>query len=63
MDKGIVEGGEDVGDSEDKFAFPDLRAEGGDLFFLRDLFLWWLFTYMLARQLKGVSEVGEPYHC
>jgi hypothetical protein len=48
MDKGIVEGGKDVGDSEDKFAFPDLRAEGGDLFFLRDLLLWWLFTYMLA---------------
>ena len=34
MDEGIIEGCEDVGDSEDLFTLCDLRAERDSVFFL-----------------------------
>lgn len=43
MDESVIERGEDVGNTEDKFALSDLRAElNGSLFFLNFAFLGWL---------------------
>jgi hypothetical protein len=34
MDKGVVEGSEDVGNTKDQLSFLDVRSEGDDLFVL-----------------------------
>jgi hypothetical protein len=62
MDKGIVEGGEDVCDAKNEFTFSDLRAESHDFLFLHYLFLGRLShfsTYLVECEDWGS---GVVYH-
>jgi len=52
MDEGIVEGGEDVGYTEYKFTFSDLRAKADDF-----LFLDYLFLRRLCQSAGGMTEI------
>jgi len=56
MDKGIIEGSEDVSNSKDKFSFPDLRTEAHDLFFGSDLLLWRLTVSLASGRVGGAGR-------
>jgi hypothetical protein len=66
VDEGIVEGCKDVGHTEDKFTFTDLRAESHDFLFLHYLFLGRLsHVRTFARKREDWSERGYwvPWLC